>query len=144
MSYKSTDELTKLLKSAKTVPELEEYTRLLSIENSACTFSEFLNNEISARNIPVPDLIAASQIQRNYAYQILNGNRNPSRDKVLSLCLALHLNLTATQRALTLSSNSQLYSRNRRDSILIFALSKNMSVFDTNELLYEMKETPLT
>ena len=33
-------------------------------------------------------LISAAQIQRNYGYQILDGRRSPSRDKVISLCLA--------------------------------------------------------
>lgn len=70
------------------------------------------------------ELIASAGIQRNYGYQILDGRRHPARDKVLSLCLALTLDVTETQRALTLTQNGQLYSKNRRDSILIFALEK--------------------
>ena len=42
--------------------------------------------------------------------------------------------------SLTLSKNGQLYSKNKRDSILIFALEKKLSVMDANELLQEMGE----
>ena len=90
------------------------------------------------------ELIAASQIQRNYGYQILNGTRKPSRDKVLALCLALRLNLPDTGRALTLAQLGQLYPKKRRDSILIFSLNKRLSVLQTNELLLEMKEELLS
>ena len=72
-----------------------------------------------------------------------DGRRSPSRDKVISLCLALKLELPETQRALTLTKNGQLYSKNKRDSILIFAFGKKLSVIDTNVLLEEMNEPVL-
>lgn len=56
-----------------------------------------------ARGVTASKLISAAQIQRNYGYQILDGRRSPSRDKVISLCLALKLELPETQRALTLT-----------------------------------------
>ena len=76
-------------------------------------------------------------------YLLLDGRRSPSRDKVISLCLALKLELPETQRALTLTKNGQLYSKSKRDSILIFALGKKLSVIDTNVLLEEMNEPVL-
>ena len=60
-----------------------------------------------------------------------DGRRSPSRDKVISLCLALKLELPETQRALTLTKNGQLYSKNKRDSILIF----EMCIRDSNSIL---------
>lgn len=144
MTYKSTDELLKILKSTKTTSELRDYTDSLASENTPCSFSDFINTEILNRQIPVASLISLSQIQRNYAYQILDGRRNPSRDKVLAICLALNLDFTKTQHALTLSNNSQLYSKRKRDSILIFALEKHLSVQNTNELLFDMNELPLS
>lgn len=125
MKQKSTDELLKILKSTQSTYDLKHYTDLLSSENTPCKFSDFINKELSIRKISAATLISSSQIQRNYAYQILDGRRNPSKDKVLSICLALNLDLSQTQRALILSNNSQLYSRRKRDSILIFALEKN-------------------
>ncbi len=144
MAYKSTDELLKILKSTPNTSKLKHYMDTLSSDNAPHTFVEFINQELTLQQMSVSRLISLSQIQRNYTYQILDGKRNPSRDKVLSLCLALNFDLAKTQHALTLSNNSQLYSRRKRDSVLIFALEKNLSVQDANELLYEMGENTLS
>lgn len=70
--------------------------------------------------------------------------RPPGRDRILALCLALSLSFEETQRALTLANTGALYARRIRDSILIFALQKNLSVLDANILLSEYSEEPLS
>ena len=140
MTSKDNDELMHLLQDTKTAAQLQTYTDTLAEQTTLQTFSEYLNSKMIERNISPAELIASAQIQRNYGYQILNGTRNPSRDKVLSLCLALGLDLPETQRALTLAQFGQLYPKNRRDSIFIFSINKKLSVLQVNELLDEMKE----
>ena len=71
------------------------------------------------------------------AYQILNGSKNPGREKVLALCIAAGMNYEETQRALTLANLGKLYPRRKEDSIVIFALEHKLSILQTNELLYE-------
>ncbi len=144
MTSKNTDELMHLLNEAKNCEQLQTYTDALSHQVPLQTFSEYINSKMNEQNLSAAELIAASQIQRNYGYQILNGTRKPSRDKVLALCLALRLNLADAGRALTLAQLGQLYPKNRRDSILIFSLNKRLSVLQTNELLLEMKEELLS
>lgn len=85
-----------------------------------------------------------SLIQRNYGYQILNGTKTPGRDKIIAICLSLALSLEDTQRALILANAGALYARRKRDSILIFSLQKRLSVLDTNMLLYDLSEEPLS
>lgn len=143
MSKKTTTELLHILSSVRTPSELQQYTDALTKEHISCSFSEYMNQKLSEKQLSLADLIRASQIQRNYGYQILNGTRTPSRDKVLALYLALSLDLAETQRALTCAQTGSLYSKNKRDSVLIFALSKNLSVIETNELLYELNEPVL-
>ena len=144
MALKNTNELMKLLSSTKNVTELKQYTDFLSGSELPITFPEYLNTQMASHHLTASELIREVHLQRNYGYQILDGKRNPSRDKVIALCLALHLNITDTQRALNISQNGQLYSKSRRDSILIFAIEKNLSVMDANELLFEMNEPILT
>ena len=144
MSRKTTGELMKLLSSAKNISDLKQYTDTLSHNVFPSSFPEYLSELLRVHQMTPAELIASAGIQRNYGYQILDGRRHPSRDKVLSLCLALTLDVTETQRALTLTQNGQLYSKNRRDSILIFALEKKLSVIDTNALLEEMSEPLLS
>lgn len=93
MDQKTTGELMQLLSSAKNISDLKQYTDALPDMTSSVTFSEYLNKLMRTRSMTASKLIAASQIQRNYGYQILDGRRSPSRDKVISLCLALKLEL---------------------------------------------------
>lgn len=144
MTSKTTGELMKLLSSVKNISELKQYTNTLSNDGLSITFPEYINKQMLLHHMTASQLIADAGLQRNYGYQILDGRRNPSRDKVIALCLALSLNLSDTGRALTLTKNGQLYSKNKRDSILIFALEKKLSVMDTNELLQEMSEPLLS
>ena len=88
-------------------------------------------------------IVKASQIDRNYCYQILNGTKNPNKDKVISLCLAAKLTLEDSQKCLFLSNNPSLYAKNRRDAILIYSIQNKLSVQETNSILLDLKETIL-
>lgn len=79
-----------------------------------------------------------------YAYQIFAGKRMPSRDKLLCLCFAMELTAEEAQRLLRDCGYVPLYVKKRRDSILLFALLKEMSLEKLNELLYEEGETLLS
>lgn len=83
------------------------------------------------------ELILKTTLDRTYAYQIMNGTKLPSQDKVLQLCLALNLDLHDTNLLLTLSHNQSLYPKIKRDALIIFAISHHYSVMQTNELLEE-------
>ena len=93
MTSKNTDELMHLLNETKNCAQLQTYTAALAQQAPLQSFSEYINSKMNEQNLSAAELIAASQLQRNYGYQILNGTRKPSRDKVLALCLALRLNL---------------------------------------------------
>ena len=88
MDQKTTGELMQLLSSAKNISDLKQYTDALADMTSSVTFPEYLNELMHARGVTASKLISAAQIQRNYGYQILDGRRSPSRDKVISLLSA--------------------------------------------------------
>ncbi len=48
-----------------------------------------------------------------------------------------------TDRALAAAGYGRLYSKSRRDSIIIFALNKQLTVMELNELLCDMGENIL-
>ena len=137
MSQLTTDELLKQLQSADSVAKLSKYTSILSANCGYNNFAEYITDYLKMKQISESTLIQASQIQRTYAYQILNGTKNPGREKVLALCLAAGMNYDETQRALTLAGLGKLYPRRKEDSIVIFAIEQQLSVQQTNELLYE-------
>lgn len=142
---KTTNELLNLLSTLHTEKQLKDYTDYLDEHSSYGTFHEYINDLIVNQrpSLSAASIIERAQIQRNYGYQILNGTRRPGRDKVLALSLALGLSLKETQRGLTLAGEPVLYSKNRRDAVLIFALQKQLSVSSTNELLFQLEERPL-
>ncbi len=136
----TTQELLKILHTTRTTSELREYTDNLETNSGFKSFSEYFFHILKDKKIAESTLIRNSQIQRTYAYQILNGTKNPGRNKVIALCLAAQMNLEETQRALILADLGQLYPRRHRDSILIFALEQGLDVQQTNELLFEENE----
>ena len=139
----TTDELLNILHSTQSVSELNKYTEQLAQHSGYASFSEYFYTYLRTHNMLESELIHASLIQRNYAYQILNGTKNPGRDKVLALCLAAKMNYEETQRALVLADLGKLYPRRKKDSIIIFALEHQLDVQQTNELLFEEGEAPL-
>lgn len=137
MKELSTDELLKILNSTRSKENLDEYTAIISKQPAYSNFAEYLKAFLQSHEITDAALIKDSLIPRTYAYQILNGTKNPGRSKVLALCIAAKMNYDETQRALALANVGKLYPRRREDSIIIFALAQNLSVLQTNEVLYE-------
>lgn len=78
-----------------------------------------------------------------YIYQVFRGIKNPSRDVILSIALAMQLTCPKTNQLLRVARMSSLDARNRRDSVILFALNRKLSVPDTNDILYELGETCL-
>lgn len=137
MKALSTDELLKILRSTRSKKNLDEYTALIEKQPAYSNFAEYLKAFLQSHQMTEAALIKASLLPRTYAYQILNGTKNPGRSKVLALCIAAKMNYEETQRALALANVGKLYPRRREDAIMIFALEQNLSVLQTNELLYE-------
>ena len=131
----TTEELLKRLKNIKTESALYTYTLENTDYSLITSFPEYLESCRKSVGITAAQLIESAQIQRNYGYQILNVTKHPGRNKVIALCLALHLSYEEVQRALTLAKEGSLYPKNSRDSVLIFCINKKMSVMETNDLL---------
>jgi len=92
----------------------------------------------------VPErVIRRAEIERSYGHQLFNGTRRPSRDKVLQLAFGFGLDVEQAQRLLRSAGKSPLYPRLKRDTVILFALSKSMSVIEVQGLLEEYDLTPL-
>lgn len=100
------------------------------------TFTEELEHLMNDKKMNKSTLLNKTLLDKNYGYQILQGTRQPSKDKVIQLCLALSCNIEDTNRLLILSNNPILYSKNKKDALFIYALSKKLTVMETNELIY--------
>lgn len=75
-------------------------------------------------------------LDRTYGYQVLNGTKKPSRDKILQLCIGGSFSLKETNKVLKLGNCGELYSKNTRDAVIILGINKKLNVLQINELLF--------
>ncbi len=104
---------------------------------------EHLNALLVQKGLLVADVARGSQLDRKYVYQIFDGKKHPSRDKLIAIAFGLGLNEEETQRMLKVSGNKELYVRNRRDAVILFALQRKKTLMETNYLLDDHGMTAL-
>lgn len=125
-----TSKLLQNIKNSKSIDDILELSPNLS-------FHDYLNELLRIKHIQKSTLITKTTLQRNYAYQIFDGTKTPSKDKVIQIALALRLDLHTTNNLLSLSNNGALYPKVHRDAIIIYCIEKHEDVFTCNELLVE-------
>ena len=81
-------------------------------------------------------LAKQSGISEVYLPQLFSGRRFPSRSRLLCLCFGLGATVDEAQSLLQQARHAPLYSRDRRDAIIIFALSHHMTLFEVNDKLF--------
>lgn len=134
MSTKSTEELKHELKAATNI---EDYLKSNRDHLTGRCLPEYLNSLLSCKNLRKADVVRGSLLSRAYVYQIFSGEKSPSRDTLLALAFGLHLTDEETQALLKISKNPELYARDERDAIILFALQKDKSIFEANTLLFD-------
>lgn len=131
---KSTDDL---LNEIKQTSEIQNFLDSNEDEFSERPLCELIDEIIKDKKLKKSEVVARSGLNRIYGYQILSGKRIPSRDKLIALCFGLKLDLDETNRLLKRAGLSELYAKNKRDSIIIFAINSKKSVFIANDVLFE-------
>lgn len=135
---KSTMELLQLIAKTSSFEEYKAKAEGEFIEKRP--LCSYLGQLLVEKDMEKKDVIRRSGLARTYAYDIFRGEKEPSRDKLLALCFAMDLSAEETQGLLKATEYPQLYARIRRDSAILYALEHGMTLFDVNELLYEMEE----
>ncbi|MPM47339.1 hypothetical protein SDC9_94048 [bioreactor metagenome] len=90
------------------------------------------------RGLKKDTVIKNAGIERTYGYQIFNGTRKPSRDKVLQIALAMRLNMDETQKLLRIADKSLLYPRLKRDAAVIYCVVHGLGCMSAQNLLDEL------
>lgn len=132
---KTTEELLKILKNT---PDMGTYLSQEKDNINTIVLAEYLQKICNQKNVSKAQCIKQSGLDRNYAYQVFSGTKYPARDKVLALCFGFSLNLEEIQNLLKTTGYPILYAKNKRDSVIIFAIQRGYSIINVNELLYEM------
>lgn len=104
---------------------------------------EYLEELLEQKGLKRSQVVHMANLNETFGYQIFTGQRNPSRNKVLQIAFAMALSLRETSRALEAAGVSSLYSKDRRDAIIIFCLDRGCSLQKVNEELYRFGEETL-
>lgn len=140
MIKKPTDEMMDKLLKANNIEEYIKENREAFVD---LTVSDFLNEYINSKGLIKSHIIKAAEISDIFGFQVLSGARNPSRNTLLSLCIAMKMSLDEVQSTLKIAGFAPLYPKNKRDSIIILGISKGDAVCEINNKLYDNDEDTL-
>jgi len=133
-----------LIHELKECTQIEQYIEDNKEQFRDCSLAEYISGLMTEKGIKKIDVVKRSNLTEVYTYQILAGMKNPDREKLLCIIFALGLSLMEADRVLKMGGKAELYAKKRRDSIIIFALEKKISLDETNDLLYELGEETLS
>lgn len=137
MKDKSTDKLLNILNTIESKSELENYIASSNSESKSYQLSDYILNICQSKGYVKSQIIKNSGIYRTYGYEILNGKKIPSRDKIIKISIGNKFTLKQANKCLILAKLSPLYAKDPRDSIFIYALNNNLSIIESNIILSE-------
>ena len=107
------------------------------------SITEALEELYERKSVSKALLARQSGMSEVYLHQVFSGRRNPSRDRLLCLCIGLEATLEETQRLLKLSAYAQLYPKSKRDAVIIHGLLHQKELNDINDTLFSENEKTL-
>lgn len=99
--------------------------------------SDYLKQLIEETGCKKAYIIKQTNLNRAYTYQIFEGKKMPSRDKLISIAIGMGLDFDRLQKLLKYAGLRPLYARDLRDSVIIFSVKRGYSFNETNCALYE-------
>lgn len=139
-----TIKLMSILKNIDDEDYLDNYLDSIEDKFKDLDFINYVKESIKDKGIKKSDLIKNADIDRTYGYQVLNGSKKPSRDKILMICIGGGFSLEETNKLLKLGNCGELYSKNIRDAVIIFGINKKVDILQINELLYSRDQECLS
>ncbi|WP_283115057.1 helix-turn-helix transcriptional regulator [Intestinimonas timonensis] len=140
MENKTTDDLSQALMSE---PDLDSYLRENQPFFAGQSIAELLALYHERTNLSKAALARKAGMSEVYLHQVFAGRRNPSRDRLLCLCVGLETSLEEAQRLLKLASYAPLYPRLKRDAIISYGIVHHMALGEINDKLFTENEKTL-
>lgn len=140
MKRRTTDDLNTELMQANSLKKfLYDNDQFFSPKD----FPRLLNEKMQECNVSKSELAKAAGMSEVYLHQLLSGRRNPSRTRLVCICIGLGLSFDETQKFLFRAGLGQLYAKVRRDAIIIYGIDHGMDLFRINDLLFDANENTL-
>ena len=130
MQNKPTDDLQNELMSE---PSFDSYMNENRPFFSQQSVAELLTALYEQQDISKAALARKAGMSEVYLHQVFAGRRNPSRDRLLCLCVGLGVTLEETQ----------LYPKIKRDAIISYGIAHHTSLEEINDHLFSENEKTL-
>lgn len=140
MDKKSTDNLEQELMNS---PDLDRFLAENKKEFTNESVSGLLNKLFSQKNLSKAELARQAGMSEIYMHQIFSGRRNPSRNRLICLCIGMNATVKETQEILKSAKLAPLYPKVRRDAIIYYGILHGASLFEINDKLFEEEEIAL-
>lgn len=140
MQEKTTSQLEQELSGCA---DLRQYLHTNHASMHLAQLPELLQQALDTSGLSRAEALRRSGLNTIYGYQIFAGKRRPSRDSLLCLCVGMALTPEKAQALLKRAGYAPLYVRQRRDSIIFYALQEKLSMQTLNQQLYELGEPVL-
>lgn len=140
MWEKPTDDLGEELMSADSIDTyLHDNEEYFFDQNITETLAQLYERKAVSK----ATLARQSGMSEVYLHQVFSGRRNPSRDRLLCLCIGLEATLEETQCLLKQSAYAQLYPKSKRDAIITYGILHHMELHAINDKLFAENEKTL-
>ena len=140
MEEKSTYDLNQELMSQDNLDDyIKDNRPYFSTQNAA----QLLNELYERKDLSKAALARQAGMSEVYLHQVFSGRRNPSRDRLLCLCIGLEASLEETQQLLKRACHAELYPRVKRDAIICHGLIHHTDLEQINDNLFAENEKTL-
>ena len=113
---------------------LEKNSDSLIVEANLTDYLEHLLEKTGCKK---SQIIKRTNLNRAYVYQIFEGKKTPSRDKLIAIAIGMKLDFEGIQDLLKYAGQRPLYARDTRDAAIIFSVQHRHSFDKMNASLYE-------
>ena len=124
-------------------PHLDEYLKENGDQFVNWGLTEQLMRFFDEKNVSKAAVSRNGGMSEVYLYQVLSGRRNPSRDRLVCICVGLGASLEETQTLLKHAGYAQLYPRVKRDAIISHGLIHGTELNEINDKLFAENEKTL-
>ena len=133
-----------LLERLFKAPDLKTYMKDNADLMVIPPFSLLITRLCKKAGISKAYVIEKANIPRNYGYQIFNGIRKPSRDKVIQLAFGFGMDVENAQELLKAAREAPLYARLPRECVILRYLHEQQDIISADNALAAMGLTPLS
>ena len=128
-----TDKFENELKKEKKKKKLKEYLSKLDKLEAGL----YLQKLLDEKGKKVKDIVDNGNVSESLIYKFIGGKRGMGRDKILIIACSISLSVEETNKLLKMSGHNKLYAKDKRDSLLIYALENKKSVEEIVLLIEE-------